>query len=179
MTLRNNIGVFILCLLSSAFAIAQARPGSIQDNDLRPMGGPPQDTRANVLRQLGLSPLQMQQIRRLNVDRKPRMDAAQARFREANRALDAVIYGEQVSDVDFQARLRDVQLAHAEVVKIRFTNELAIRNILTTEQLVKFRGLRQRFAQNNAGNQPTMNQRRRMPAPMRRFLRQNPPKKGP
>ena len=107
----------------------------------------PQDIRTNVLRQLGLSQEQVQQIRRMNMERKPLMEAAQKRFREANRALDEAIYADQINDTDVQARLKEVQLAQADVAKIRFMNEVAVRRILTPEQLIRFRELRQRFEQ--------------------------------
>jgi len=113
----------------------------------RPMANQPMDVRTNALRQLGLSREQAQQIRRINMARKPQMDAAQQRLREANRSLDDAIYADQISDPDFQARLKEVQLAQAEVAKIRFASELAVRRILTPEQLVRFRDLRARFEQ--------------------------------
>lgn len=108
-------------------------------------GNQPMDVRQNVLMQLGLSREQVQQIRRLNQERKPLMDEAQRRFREANVALDLAIYSDQTSDADVEARLKDVQLAQAEVAKLRFANEYAVRKILTPEQLVRFRELRRRF----------------------------------
>lgn len=103
------------------------------------------DVRANVLRQLGLSPEQVQQIRRATVARKPQMDAAQTRLREANRSLDEAIYADVVDEVVFRERLKEAQLAQAEVAKIRFMSELAVRRILTPDQLVRFRELRERF----------------------------------
>lgn len=143
-----------ILLLISAFIFAAA--AAAQDNrppegpppeEQRPAANQPQDIRANVLRQLGLSQEQFQQLRRMNAERKPLMDEAQKRFREANRSLDEAIYADQVSDADVQARLKEVQLAQAEVAKIRFMNELGVRRILTPEQLVRFRELRQRFEQ--------------------------------
>ncbi len=104
-----------------------------------------QDVRGNMLRQLGLSREQIQQIRRMNQERKPQMEEAQRRFREANRALDAAIYADEVNDADVQARLKDVQIAQAEIQRLRFMNELAVRRILTPDQLVRFRELRDRF----------------------------------
>ncbi|HQZ98276.1 MAG TPA: hypothetical protein PLP21_18295 [Pyrinomonadaceae bacterium] len=103
------------------------------------------DFRTNALRQLGLSREQLQRIRVLNQERKPIMDAAQMRLRQANRALDEIIYADNASEPDFQARLKDFQLAQAEVAKIRFLNELGVRRILTQDQLIRFRRLRERF----------------------------------
>jgi Spy/CpxP family protein refolding chaperone len=107
----------------------------------------PHDRRANFLHKLGLSPEQMEQIRQINLERRPLIDDAQKRLREANRALDAAIYAEQVNESDFEAKLKDVQSAQAEVARIRFTNELAVRRVLTPEQLARFREMRQRFEQ--------------------------------
>ncbi|MEO7660125.1 MAG: hypothetical protein ABIV48_10970, partial [Pyrinomonadaceae bacterium] len=105
------------------------------------------DNRSNALRQLGLSREQFQQIRGLNAKRAPLMESAQKRFRNANRSLDEAIYADQLDETLVQERLREVHMAQAEVSKIRFTSELAIRRILTPEQLGRFREMRQRFEQ--------------------------------
>jgi Spy/CpxP family protein refolding chaperone len=112
--------------------------------------------RPNLLEELGLSREQIQQIRRINQARRPLMQEAQQRFREANRALDMAIYADSPNDADVQARMKDVQLAQAEVIKIRTQSEFAIRKVLTPEQLVKFRELRERFMRRmeNRQNQP-------------------------
>lgn len=148
----NFLKIVLLVILAIAFASVV----SAQDN--KPPEGPPQgaqppadakpkDPRAEALRQLGLTKDQMLQIRMLNVERKPIMDEAQKRLREANRALDEAIYADNVSDSDVQTRLKDVHAAQAEVVRIRSMNELAVRRILTPDQLGHFRELRQRFEQ--------------------------------
>ena len=155
----------------------------LQDRQ-RPADNRPQDIRGNALRQLGLSKEQIQQIRRINAQRKPLIEEAQKRLREANRALDETIYADQVSETDVQARLKEVQIAQAEVAKIRFMNEFAIRRILTPDQLVRFRELRQRFEQmrQNIENRRPANRQmpddnirpaQDAPQPGRRFLKQN------
>lgn len=112
--------------------------------------------RPNLLQELNLSREQIQQIRRINQARKPLMQEAQQRFREANRALDMAIYADSPSEADVQARMKDVQAAQAEIIKIRTQSEFAIRQVLTPEQLVKFRELRERFMRRmeNRQNQP-------------------------
>lgn len=148
----NYFRIFLLTVSALVFvagaAAQDAKPpdGQPQDGG-RPNSNQPQDVRTNVLRQLGLSPDQVQQIRRMNQERKPLMDAAQRRFREANQALDEAIYADQVNEVDIQGRLKEVQLAQAEVARVRYMNELSVRKILTPEQLTRFRDLRQRFEQ--------------------------------
>lgn len=123
----------------------------------------PRDIRGNILRQLGLSEEQIQQIHRLNAEKKPLMGEAQKRLRDATHVLDESIYADQVNEADIQARLKEVQLAQAEMAKLRYVNELAVRRILTQEQLIRFRELRQRFekARENFERQRPFNNDRR------------------
>ncbi len=141
------------------------------------MASKPVDFRTTALRQLGLSQEQFQRIRRLNQERKPVMDAAQVRLRQANRALDEIIYADNASDVDIQARLKDFQTAQAEVARIRFMNELSVRRILTPEQLTRFRQLRVRFEQLRPGNDRPMPENAARPLenrrPVQKFLKPN------
>ncbi len=175
-----------ILLVFTAFVSGQETTDAKNVEMTRPVATPgvnqPLDIRQNVLMQLGLSREQVQQIRRLNQERKPLMDEAQRRFREANIALDLAIYSDQASDTEVEARLKDVQLAQAEVAKLRFANEYAVRKILTPEQLVRFRELRRRFEEirremengrpldrKGAADQPVQNNDR----PLRRFLKRN------
>ena len=121
----------------------ETKPVEPQDNQ-NPMANQQPDIRTNALRQLGLSREQVQQIRNMNMERKPLMDEAQKRLRIANISLDEAIYADQVNDADVQARLKELQLAQADVARIRFMNELSVRKILTPEQLTRFRELRRR-----------------------------------
>jgi Spy/CpxP family protein refolding chaperone len=118
-------------------------------NDARP----PDDNRPNLLAELGLSPEQVQQIRRMNQERRPAMQEAQRRMREANRNLDLAIYGETVSDADFQAKLKEFHAAQAELSRLRFESELSVRKVLTPDQLVRFREIRRRFAEERQQNE--------------------------
>ncbi len=112
--------------------------------------------RPNLLAELELSQEQIRQIRRLNREKQPLLSDAQQRFSEAKRNLDQAIYADTVDESDVQAKLKEVQIAQAEVFRIRSTTEFAVRKILTPEQLVKFREVRQRFMQavENRQNQP-------------------------
>lgn len=148
-------------IASATFAAAQdtkpadPMPPIAQSQDAKPVV----ETRPNMLKMLGLTREQLQQIRKLNLERKPLMEEAQKRFRESNQALNEAIYSDQSSDTDVIARLKEAQLAQAEVIKIRSMNELAVRRVLTSEQLTKFRELRRRFDQTreNAANRPVVN----------------------
>lgn len=131
--------------LSSLCVAAQETPTDDGPDGDHSVTERPQDPRFNLLRQLGLSREQIQRVRRMNAARRPMIRAAQLRFREANRHLDAAIYADEINEEDVRARLRDVQLAQADLIRIRSMDELAVRRILTPDQLLRFRELRTRF----------------------------------
>jgi Spy/CpxP family protein refolding chaperone len=152
------------------FMLAFGGVGSaLAQNNLRPADDRPpfeqrgEIKRPNLLRILGLSPVQMQEVRRINQARKPQMDAAQIRLRDANRALDEAIYADNFDAAAFDARLKDVQAAHAEVARLRFTSEMNIRKILTPDQLARFRELRRQFAPPDERVPPGMDDKNRIP----------------
>ena len=138
--LSPKFALAVLILAFAAFGV------SAQD------GAPPEEAanfgpqRPNLLENLGLSQDQIRQIRIMNRDRKPLMESAQQRLRESNRALDQAIYGDQLDELEVQARLAAFQAAQAEVSRIRFQSEVELRKILTPDQLAKFRQLRARLA---------------------------------
>jgi Spy/CpxP family protein refolding chaperone len=134
--------LFILATVIGAFA-QETKPAEQPDGTAQPVQQ--QEDRNAFLKEIGLTPDQIRQIRRLNMDRKATMQAAQQRMREANRLLDEAIYSDQLNESDVQLRMKDAQAAQAEVFRLRSTNELAIRRILTSEQLVRFREMRQQF----------------------------------
>lgn len=168
----NTILIAAFLLILGAAAFGQVTPTT---ETPAPNVKKPQDMRTTVLAQLGLSREQIQLIRRVNIERKPLMNDAQKRFRDANRLLNEAIYADQINEADVHARLKEVQLAQAEVARIRFMNEFAVRRILTPEQLVLFRDLRSKFEQmrmNLDKNRSFNGQNRGNAAPVRDGKRQ-------
>ncbi len=157
---------FALFLGSTLFVNGQDEPvaGGNDPNIDRPV-----EERPNLIRELGLSPEQIKQIRKMNMERRPIERDARRRFREARQNLDAAVYGESLNERDVMARLEEFQLAQGEMIKMRTINELSVRKILTPEQLVKFRGLQRNFAQTRENFQ----NRRRMRSERRRLRRIN------
>jgi Spy/CpxP family protein refolding chaperone len=133
----------VLLVLPVATFGQEAPPrGDVRPDDQRDMRRP------NLLAELGLAPEQIQQIRRMNQERRPKMQEARRRMGEAQRNLDMAIYADTlVSDAEFQARLKEFQAAEAELARLRFEGEFIVRKVLTPEQLVRFRELRRRFAE--------------------------------
>lgn len=174
--LYNLIFTSLFLIFSFSVVNAQA-PNSLQEEANFPAERPP---RPNLLLELDLSKNQIQQIRRLNRERKPIMQESQRRLREANRALDEAIYSDSDNEAEIQSRLKEVQSAHTEVIRNRTATERAVRRILTPGQLSRFRNLRSEFMQtNNRGNliNNRQNRLRNLPGSLRRRRfrnRQNP-----
>ncbi|MBK8467222.1 MAG: periplasmic heavy metal sensor [Chloracidobacterium sp.] len=143
----TTIIMLALAFVFSSTAIAQdAKPSDAPPREVqRPEMKQTRDPRTDFLHKLGLTEEQVQQIRKIHQEKKALMEEAQKRFREANRALNEAIYADQTNAEEVQARLSERQMAQAEVEKLRYMNEFAVRRVLTQEQLVRFRELRQRF----------------------------------
>ncbi len=125
--------------------------------------------RADLLAELGLTPAQTRQFRRINADNRPAMRAAQQRLKEANSALDQAVYADAADEAAIQSRIKEAQAAQADVIRIRTQAELAVRRILTAEQLLKFREARRRFEAANEDRRTQKRQNRMLNAPNRRF----------
>jgi Spy/CpxP family protein refolding chaperone len=136
--------IFALLLFVSGALGQQGDPPGEAGPRPPQMGGP-QEIRANMLRRLGLNNEQLASLRKVNSERQPRMHAAQKRLQEASRMLDDAIYADAFSQESYDARLREVQEAQSEITRLRFEGELAIRKVLTAEQLVRFRTMRELF----------------------------------
>lgn len=179
--MRTRIFSFAMLFATISIGGVMLANGQVEVNQLnspQSVVKVPADARPNMLAQLGLARDQIQQIRRLNMERKPLMQAAQLRLRDASRLLDEAIYADNADDALVEVRLKEAQSAQAEVQRIRYTSELSIRKILTPDQLVRFREMRQRFEgskirqeivnrrQNGTVTTPTSNE------PIRQYLKQ-------
>lgn len=156
--------LFSLLLLTLGFSVVRAQD---EVNFDAPKQQSKMPNRPNLLRELGLNQDQIRQMRMINAVNKEKMQEAHFRLREANRQLDAAIYAETADETLIQTRLRALIEIQAEIAKIRTMTEFAIRKVLTPEQLVRFRELRQRFQQ--------MRQQPRQEAPLRKFPNRKPP----
>jgi Spy/CpxP family protein refolding chaperone len=134
---------FLLMFLTISVADAQEQVPPDNQNP-----NPNQTIRPfKIFEELGLSPEQIQQIKGINKQRKPITQAAQQRWREANRSLDAAVYSDSTTDDEVKTRLKEAQIAQAELLKERTTTEYLIRKVLTPDQLIKFRQLREELMQ--------------------------------
>ena len=151
----------LLLLIVAVVAISSQSLAQGPPPDGPPPGDRPDDHRPNLLAELGLSPEQVQQIRKMNQERRALTMRAQRRMGEANRALNEAIYADNFSDADYQVKLKEFQAAQTEVDRLRFESEVSVRKVLTPEQLVKFRELREQFAQKRRENMQERRDQRR------------------
>lgn len=162
----KKIFPLILIALFAAFTSMNAQNIQPTDNSEPRQNGA---RRPNLLMELDLSPSQIQQIRRINADVKLARRDAQQRLREANRSLDLAIYADNADETEIQTRLKEVHAAQNEVLKIRAETEYAVRKVLTAEQLVRFREIRQQFLE-RMQNQPKQPNVRPLNAPKRNLM---------
>lgn len=161
--------LFTLLFLTLGFSAVKAQnPDNVQKQQFD------EPQRPQLLRELGLKPDQIRQIKMINGENREKMREANLRLREARKNLDAAIYSDYASDELVETVLREFQNAQAQVIKIRTMTELAIRKILTPEQLVRFRELREKFVEFRQNRREL---RRGMPPPQKRgFVKgQKPP----
>lgn len=136
--------------------------------------------RPNLLRELDLTPAQIQQIRRINKERRQVTQESKQRLTAANQALDEAIYS-NASENEIQSRQKEVQAAHADFVRNRTINEQSIKQVLTPQQFERFRSLQTQYNQtlrqnknrNPGGQQNTFNNRPNKPLTLRQQMRQN------
>ena len=178
MTAMKHIRLFPFLL---AVLLTASLPGFAQETSPSESGSQDErvdNNRPNLFAELGLSPDQIQRIRRINQERRPMLMEAQRRLRMANQALDTAIYQDTVIDGEFQARLKERQAAQADLVRLRFESELFIRKILTADQLIRFRELRQKFAETRGNERRDRRMRRKdvqgLPSGGNRPLRRRP-----
>ena len=150
--------IFVAAIMAGATGV-HGQDGVPPDNGPQDERG--DNRRPNLLAELGLSPDQLQQIGRMNKERRPAIRDARRRMGDAARNLDMAIYGDVVNDADVKERLREFQAAEAELSRLRFESELAVRKILTPDQLVRFRELRRQFAEERRKNAPARRMLRR------------------
>jgi len=166
--------IFTLLLTALAFSAVKAQEPVQEENQ-----NPDKVARPfRIMQELGLTPDQIQQIRRINQERKPIMQAAQQRWQMARRDLDIAIYADDSTEDQIKELTKAAQLSQAELLRERTLTEYLIRKVLTPEQLVKFRNLRQQLMQRmnerkNVNNPNNPNNPQRPLNPMQQRKNQN------
>lgn len=127
--------LLLLILSSPIAAFAQENGG--------PEAGAPNNQAGDIVRQLNLTPEQVQKIREIRESNKDERRAINQRLRQAQFALERAIYDENSDEAVIEERLRELSEAQKAAARVRALTELNIRRVLTPEQLTTLRTLRQ------------------------------------
>jgi len=110
---------------------AAANPAQSQINQADQMLGP-----------LNLTPDQIQKIRTINAELKDERQAANLRVRLAQRALSEAIQSPTPDESLIAQRSKEVADAQANTIRLRSLTEVRILQVLTPDQRVKLRAMR-------------------------------------
>src|SRR2546425_8317881 len=98
----------------------------------------------DMLGTLNLTPDQIQKIRGINAELREERQAANQRLRMAQRSLAEAIQSPTPDEALIAQRSKDVADAQANTIRLRSLTEARVLQVLTPEQRVKLRELRQR-----------------------------------
>jgi Spy/CpxP family protein refolding chaperone len=93
---------------------------------------------------LNLSPEQIQKIRAINAELKDQRQEANQRLRRAQRALADAIESPTPNETLIEQRSREVAEAQATTIRLRSLTEARILQVMTPEQRIRLREMRQR-----------------------------------
>src|ERR1700694_1941485 len=93
---------------------------------------------------LNLSPDQVQKIRAINADLKDQRQAAKQKLHQAQRALAEAVESPTPNESLIEQRSREVADAQSSVIRVRSLTEARVLQVMTPEQRVKLREMRQR-----------------------------------
>ncbi len=127
--------VVVIAMVSTAYANASASQEQA-DSQSRPTVDDP-------IRQLNLSPEQREKIRAIREQLREERAIINQRLQETNKALQAALDADNPNEAQLENLMSDVAAAQAAAMRMRILSEVRIRRVLTTEQLVIWRRLRQ------------------------------------
>ena len=144
--------LIMVLLMTAIFAHGQTPPAQ---NPVEPTQSPA--GQANQTPDLGLLNLtqdQIQKIRGINAELKDQRQAANQRLRLAQRALTEAIESPTPNEALIDQRSREVAEAQATTIRLRSLTEARILQVLTPEQRIRLREIRQHnMAVRQGGNQ--------------------------
>lgn len=134
-----------------------------QDTPQQNSGSAGQTQADQMLGPLNLTQDQIHKIRSINAELREERDAANLRLRLAQRSLREAIQSPAPDETLISQRSKEVADAQANTIRLRSLTEARILQVLTPDQRLKLRDLRQRALLRRNGNQqqfPGAGQRR-------------------
>jgi Spy/CpxP family protein refolding chaperone len=118
--------------------------------------------------QLDLKPDQIQKIRAINADLKDQRQAAGMKLRQAQRALAEAVESATPNEALIEQRSHELADAQAGMIRLRSLTEARVLQVLTPEQRIKLREMRQR----NQALRREANQQQQLPGNLLRQRQQ-------
>ena len=141
----------LLVMSAGLSARGQSQPNQVESS--------PAQTQANQTNQipdlapLNLTPDQIQKIRGINAELRDQRQAAGQRLRQAQRALAEAIESPTPNETLIDQRSHEVADAQAATIRLRSLTEARILQVLTPEQRIRLKEMRQNQARRRGGNQ--------------------------
>jgi periplasmic protein CpxP/Spy len=143
LTLLSILGSIAISIAPARADLFSTPNNRLPNGELKiPAGGV-----GNLVRELNLSPDQIQRLQQLRTNAKGKTKERRQALRAAKQELTQLLQGSANSDQIRQKR-QQVQSLQREVADSNFENTLAIREILNPEQRVKLQQLMQQRRQN-------------------------------
>jgi Spy/CpxP family protein refolding chaperone len=137
----------VLLFFTGSAAIAQTPQTNPVQNPAEPaqtQTQPPQGNQFSDLRQLNLTPDQIQRIRAINFELRDERQAANLRLRQSRRALSEAVESPTPNESLISQRSREVAEAQANTIRLNSLAEARILQVLTPEQRIRVREMRAR-----------------------------------
>lgn len=151
MMLTANLALIVLGSAVGALAQTTQPPTQIEQAPTQTQTAPAQPV--PDFRLLNLTPDQVQKIRAINLGLKDERQAANLKLRQAQRALAEAVESSTPDESVIALRSQEVAEAQANTIRLRSLTEARILQVLTPDQRVKLREMRQRNLANRRANQ--------------------------
>lgn len=157
--MKNTVhGLKLAGCLVAAMLLAVVLGVSVRAQDNPPPQESPNDgpnrPMPDLGRALGLNPDQLRQLWAINQRTAPQFRRARQRVQEAREELDIALYGDVVDESVVTAKIEELNLAQGEMERLRTIREFRIRQLLTPEQLIILRRIRNNALQRMNGERP-------------------------
>jgi Spy/CpxP family protein refolding chaperone len=148
--MKNQIklqrGGFVLAAGLLIVSAGLSARGQSQPNQVEPSQTQTQTNQTNQIPDfapLNLTPDQIQKIRGINAELRDQRQAAGQRLRQAQRALAEAIESPTPNETLIDQRSREVADAQAATIRLRSVTEARILQVLSPEQRIRLREMRQ------------------------------------
>jgi len=144
-TIRSSRILFPLILLIAIVGVQVRAQDPPKQNPVAPAQTQPnQPGQLPDFAELNLSPDQIQKIRAINAELKDQRQAAGAKLRQAQRSLAEAVESPTANESLIEQRSHELADAQASTIRLRSLAEARILQVMTPEQRIRLREMRQR-----------------------------------